>query len=168
MWKDNLVVSIIKIRIGYGKGLDGIHSSTIIQDVISKYQSEPAIAVAYFYFDFNGVDKQQTEMLVRSLIVQLIAQCPRLPELLQSTHSKSQSGLKQPTIEEMIMILRQLLKGFNTTYILLDALDECTDREALLDFIEALMGWNISGLHVLTTSRKENDITATIEPLVTC
>lgn len=145
-----------------------IPSSTIIQDVISKYQSKPMTAIAYFYFDFNDSDKQRTEMLIRSLIVQFAAQCSHLPESLKSAHSRSQGGHKQPTIGDMTIILRQILKSFNTSYILLDALDECTDRQDLFEFIESLMGWNINNLHVLTTSRKENDIAMSLEPLVTC
>lgn len=60
------------------------------------------------------------------------------------------------------------MKSFNTSYILLDALDECTDQENLLEFIKAFMDWDIDTLRVLTTSRKENDITTALEPLVTC
>lgn len=107
-------------------------------------------------------------MFLRSLIAQFAAQCRSLPESLQSAHSGSQSKQKQPTIEKMVFILSQMLKSFKATYIVLDALDECTDREDLLQFIEALMGWNIDKLHVLTTSRKENDIAASLETLVTC
>ena len=145
-----------------------IHSSTIIQDVISRYQSEPMIGVAYFYFDFNDLDKQRTEKLIGSLIVQLLAQCPHLPEWLQLAYSQSQDGQNQLTIETLTIVLRQMLESFNSTYILLDALDECTDREDLLEFIESLMNWNIHDLHVLATSRKENDIATSLEPLVTC
>lgn len=148
--------------------LDEIHSSTIIQDVKSDYEFDPTTAVAYFYFDFNDLDKQRTEKLIRSLIVQLVAQSPHLPESLQSAYSRSQSGQKQPAIEDMTAILRQILKVFKTTYILLDALDECIDRKDLLDFIKAHMGWNSNNLHVLTTSRKENDIATWLESLVTC
>lgn len=60
------------------------------------------------------------------------------------------------------------MKIFIKTYILLDALDECTDREDLLEFIETLTGWSIDSLHVLTTSRKKNDISLSLEPLVSC
>lgn len=42
------------------------------------------------------------------------------------------------------------------------------DRKDLLEFIKALMGWNTTNLHVLTTSRKEKDIAAWLESLVTC
>ena len=61
-----------------------------------------------------------------------------------------------------------MMKAFNSTYILLDALDECTDRKDLLEFIEVLRDWNIDNLHILATSRKEKDIARSLEPLVTC
>ena len=106
-------------------------------------------------------------MLIRSLIVQFSAQCLQLPESLQSAYSRSQNGQNQPTIEDLTNLLGQLLKSFNSTYILLDALDECTDREDLLEFIKVLTAWNIHGLHVLVTSRKEYDIATSLESLVT-
>lgn len=107
-------------------------------------------------------------MLIRSLIVQFMAQCRHLPDILQSAHSRWESEQKQPKIEEMTAILRQMVNCFNATYILLDALDECTDREELFKFIKAVIGWKITNLHILTTSRKENDIATSLEPLVTC
>ena len=136
--------------------------------MLSNYQSEATAAVAYFYFDFNDSDKQRTEKLIRSLIVQLSAQCLHLPTSLQSAYSRSQNGQNQLTVEDLKTLLCQMLESFDSTYILLDALDECADREDLLNFIEALMGWNAVGLHILATSRKENDITTSLEPLVTC
>ena len=136
--------------------------------MISHYQSKPKIGVAYFYLDFNDLDKQRTEKLIRSLIVQLLARCGYVPELLQSAYSQSQNGQTQPTTEDLTVILCQVLEIFDSTYILLDALDECTDREELLKFIEALMDRDIKYLHIISTSRKENDITMSLEPLVTC
>ena len=106
-------------------------------------------------------------MFIRSVVLQFAAQCSHLPDLLQLAHSQSQSEQKQPTVNDMTTVLRQMLKSFSTTYILLDALDECTDREDFLHFIEVLMSWNISSLHMLATSRKENDIATSLDPLVT-
>ena len=148
--------------------INSTRSSTIIQDLISYYHSERTIAVAFFYFVFNDPDKQRAEKLIRSLLVQLSAKCLHLPEPLQSAYYRSQNGQNQPTIEELSLLLRQIIKGFRSTYILLDALDECTEREDILNFIEVLMGWNIDSLHVLSTSRKESDIATSLEPLATC
>ena len=100
--------------------------------------------------------------------MQISAQCLHLPKSLQSAYSRSQNGQNQLKIEDLTVILRQMLKIFNSTYILLDALDECTDREDLLEFIEGLMDWNVHSLHVLATSRRENDIATSLEPLITC
>lgn len=106
-------------------------------------------------------------MLLRSLIVQLAAQCSQLPESLRLAYSWSQSEQIRPTVQELTTLLHQMLKHFNSTFILLDALDECAGREHLFEFVEALMGWKISNLHLLATSRKENDIATSLEPLIT-
>ena len=107
-------------------------------------------------------------MLIRSLIVQLLGQDPHLPESLQLAYSRSQNGKNKLSIKELTALLRQMMKAFNSTYIVLDALDECTDRKDLLEFIEVLRDWNIDNLHILATSRKEKDIARSLEPLVTC
>ena len=122
----------------------------------------------YFYFDFNDSEKQLTEKLIRSLILQLSAQCPHIPTSLLLAYSRSQNGQNQLTVDDLKALLRQMLESFSSTYVLLDALDECTDREDLLEFIEVLMGWNANDLHILATSRKENDIAISLESLVTC
>lgn len=101
-------------------------------------------------------------------MVQLSAYCPHIPDSLQSAYSQSQNGKNQLTTEELTNVLHQMVKIFKSTYILIDALDECKDLEDLLEFIKALMGWNIDSLHVLATSRKENDIAEFLDPLVTC
>ena len=60
-----------------------------------------------------------------------------------------------------------MISTFKSTYILLDALDECIDRKDLFEFIVAVKDWNLDNLHLLATSRKETDITQSLEPLVT-
>ena len=58
---------------------------------------------------------------------------------------------------------------FPATYIILDALDECADREELMATIETVAGRQLETLHVIVTSRKERDIESSLESLVdTC
>lgn len=181
MWENSLMVSSFTINYRFAgvspwkfrfyentqatNKFDRICSSTIIHEVISNHQLEPEIAVAYFYFNFSDLDKKRTEKLIRSLIVQLLAQCQNLPESLESAYSHSQNGQNQPTIKELTKLLHQMVKMFKSTYILLDALDECTDRKDLLELIEEIIDWNMDSLHLLGTSRKESDITKSLEPL---
>ena len=60
-----------------------------------------------------------------------------------------------------------MLESFQQLYIVLDALDECTEREELLKFLETIAGWNNNKLHIIATSRREGDITDALDPWVT-
>lgn len=75
---------------------------------------------------------------------------------------------KPATDRRSRLILRQTLESVNGTDILLDALDECLDREDLFKFIESLVVWNTQKLYLLAISRKENDSPTSPELLVIC
>ncbi|KAK5445271.1 hypothetical protein LTS15_010052 [Exophiala xenobiotica] len=68
------------------------------------------------------------------------------------------NGQQQPADNAILSIFRAAIARPGETYIVLDALDECTDREHLLTSIREFNGTNPSGLHMLTTSRREKDI----------
>ena len=143
--------------------------SAIIQNVIEQSQQlGPAAAVAYFYFDFNDPSKQQTDGMLRSLLTQLSAQSPSSMRHLEITYSALQNGQQQPTTAALTMLLNQMLIEFNDTFLVFDALDECTNRDELHELITEISSWNLKSLHILTTSRKEKDIEDCLESLVTC
>lgn len=56
---------------------------------------------------------------------------------------------------------------FKETFIIVDALDECKEREELLILLKNLTSWGIEELHVLIISRRVRDIEETLESLVT-
>ena len=144
-----------------------IRSSTIIEDVLLQCQSDQALAMIYFYFDFNDADKQRHDNLIRSLVVQLPMRSSNTPEALNMLYSRCQDGQRQPTIDDLATTLQHVLGGFHETFLVLDALDKCTKREELLSLIERIAGWKIGKLHTLVTSRRERDIEETLEPLIT-
>jgi hypothetical protein len=59
-----------------------------------------------------------------------------------------------------------MTRTFDETYIILDALDECRERQELLDDIETFAEWRTERLHILATSRREKEIEERIEPLI--
>jgi hypothetical protein len=142
-------------------------SSTIVQDVMSHCQSDSTLRVAYFYFDFNDGEKQRHENLIRSLITQLSTPSAKTPEALQALYSRNQDGQQQPSNDRLVATLQSILGDFPKTYIILDALDECTDREELLELIREISGWKMGKIHILATSRRERDIEEALEPLLT-
>jgi hypothetical protein len=105
--------------------------------------------------------------MVRSLITQLSVQSSSTPQALQSLFSSKMNGEQQPMTSELLTTLRHIVQEFNETFIIIDALDECKEREELLADIERIVGWQTGKLHILATSRREKDIEETLEPLIT-
>ena len=143
-----------------------ILSSTIIQDIKTYCHSNPTRAVAYFYFDFNDMEKQRPENMIRSIITQLSFKYPSMSQALKSLFSSHTNGERQPIAGALITTLHQIIQGLDETFIVLDALDECTDRTELLEYIEIIAGWKLRNLHVIATSRKEKDLEDDLGPLL--
>ena len=144
-------------------------SATVLEDVLQYCSSDSGKAVAYFYFDFKNPQKQSSELMIKSLVTQLCLQCTGFPSLLDSLFGSSNNGQLQPLVETLLDALRQMCEEFLATHIILDALDECSDREELMATIETVASWQLENLHVIVMSRKERDIESSLESLVaTC
>ncbi|KAL9119965.1 MAG: hypothetical protein Q9187_003484, partial [Circinaria calcarea] len=124
------------------------------------------MAAAYFYFDFSDTSKQRHENMIRSLLTQLSMQCGGIPSSLRTLYDSCMGGAQQPTITTLIETLRHLVQEFQQMFVILDALDECKDRQDLLNTVEEVHGWKIGSLHLLVTSRREMDIEYSLDHLL--
>ena len=104
--------------------------------------------------------------MIRSLISQLSRQCTKIPTTLETLFSSCENGQRQPSPEALLEVLYQIVQGFPQSYIVLDALDECTDRVELMDILERIAKWRLKKLRLLVTSRKERDIERSLECVV--
>ena len=133
-------------------------STTIIErltDLCSNHQDH---ALAYFYFAFDDQAFQKVDGMIRSLAAQLCSQCTSIPCCVESLYSKGRSQPIPPTDDELRNMLRQLFDCFNHVFIVLDALDECTERHELILALVEIATWQNSKLHLLSTSRKESEL----------
>jgi hypothetical protein len=73
------------------------------------------------------------------MIVQLFMQSTNTPKALNTIYSHCQEGHQQPTIIDLTSTLKDMLGDFCETFIILDALDECTEREELLGLIKTIV-----------------------------
>jgi hypothetical protein len=119
--------------------------------------------VGYFYFKFDDPAKSTTGSLLRSLLKQFDVLCPRVLEELYNRDARD-----HPTEDELRHALHLILQGCKRPFIIVDALDECTDREQLLAFIDEIVNWRLPTLQLLVTSRPEQDFFDGLEALVTC
>ena len=131
--------------------------------MLNQHQVKPKSAVLYFYFDFNDAEKQRHEKMIRSLICQVFRYCGN--SLLENLYSSCSNGSRQPSEEALLDTLRQMMTFLEDIYIILDALDECEERDELLTDLEHMLSWGDANLHVLVTSRREQDIEEALKPL---
>jgi hypothetical protein len=123
-------------------------------------EANPTSAFAYFFFDGRDGQKnlQQVDSLIRSLISQFAAPYEGIPATLAKLYQSCHNGRSQPSVESLQSLLFTIIEAFDDVYIVLDALDECTERKDLLKWIKQMTSWKRSKLHLLTTSRPEEDI----------
>jgi hypothetical protein len=143
-----------------------ILSSTILEGLIRHFRNDPESVVVYFYFDFNDVQKQNPELMLRSLITQLSQHSVNSLEHLSALFSPCGDGQRQPSLLELLTTTEHMIQAFAHVYIVLDALDECTERSELLGVLESIVSWKFQNLHVLMTSRREQDITSSLDTYI--
>lgn len=131
-------------------------SSMIIEHL--NQQLDSSDAVLNFFFDFSDTDKQSLDKLVRSLTAQLYGKCEKSQKALDKLFSSCEDGRRQPTFEPLFDTFLQMVTHVKKVQIVIDALDECNTRSDLLSWMEDLANSSHAGLHVLATSRKEEDI----------
>jgi len=130
--------------------------------------------MAYYYFDFRDVKKQDCYGLLSSLISQLAVESDSCYEVLSQLYSENNTGAAKPDSIALSECIKDMLglPGQCPVYIIIDALDECPDtsgtpsaREEVLDLIDELVGQNLANLRLCVTSRPEIDIRKALERL---
>jgi hypothetical protein len=116
-------------------------------------------ALLYFYFNFNDSKKQSFDSMVRSLIFQLYHIQQRSRSYLEQLYDSCKDGQEQPQHSQLLVTLHIMLNNAGTTYVILDALDECRTRKELQSWLATP---EAQGLQLFLTSRKEDDIESSI------
>jgi Cdc6-like AAA superfamily ATPase len=140
-----------------------ILSSTIIEHLLQHCHDDTSMVVAYFYFDFNNTQKQDPELMLRSLLCQLVQRSVVIPKGVDALFSSCENGQRKPSSHALLQVTREAAQEFTHVYIVLDALDECTQRSELMNMLETVAAWQLDNLHLLVTSRKERDIESSLE-----
>ena len=147
--------------------------SAVIQDVEDMHAAGLA-TMAYYYFDFRDVKKQDCYGLLSSLIWQLSAESDSCYDVLSRLYSDNARGVRKPTISALKKCMTDILSlpGQATPYVIVDALDECPNlsgtpsaREEVLDLIQELVDLKLPNVHLCVASRPEIDIRMVLEPL---
>lgn len=142
---------------GSGKS---ILSSSVIKHLQDRHASKPSTALAYFYFSFSDIKKQNVDGMLASLIKQIGSR--RLNKQLLERLGEYKVKEQRPDTKTFGEVLISSLSGYSDVYVVIDALDECPvlneRRERLLESLNFILANTPDSLHVFLTSRKEPDI----------
>ncbi|KAF1925827.1 HET-domain-containing protein [Didymella exigua CBS 183.55] len=141
-------------------------STTVLEDVLQSCSQRSAGVSAHFYFDFNDAQTQGPDTMLRSLICQLSQNCARMPPSLDTLFAMRDSRQDLPSLQTLLEALKQMMLEFPQVFILIEALDECTQRRELMDVLDIVAWWQLDNVHLLMTSRKERDIESSLESYV--
>jgi hypothetical protein len=131
--------------------------------------SNPETALAFFYFSFNDTKTQNAIEMLCSLIKQICCRRPDTPQSIQALVEYKEKG-QRPDRRTLENTLVSTIRGFSRIYVVLDALDECPfengEWKKLLESVCRIHNQASENLHLLCTSRRETDITAVLEPML--
>lgn len=129
----------------------------------------PGRRIAYYYFDFQDVEKQRAESFIRSILRQLVADEPSMPHSISTMYKEYKDRGLSPSLDKLSSALAGLLRNSTEeTYILVDALDEVSDSNIRNEVINRLTNWysqNSTHTHILVTSRDVLNIREAIKDI---
>ncbi|KZV60933.1 hypothetical protein PENSPDRAFT_693837 [Peniophora sp. CONT] len=158
-------------------GNAGAGKSVLCSSVLDTLKVDPALSLAYFYFDFSDRDKQDCRALVSSLVFQLGTSSAACMTYLKDERQRYSDS--SPTYDELLDLLSHLLSLSIRPFIVIDALDECPKEardgtglgptKGLLGFLKHLCGLHRdrNDFHLFATSRREPNIEYYLDPLAT-
>jgi hypothetical protein len=149
--------------------------SAIIQD-IKRTRAAGLATMAYYYFDFRDVKKQDCYGLLSSLVLQLSVESDPCYSILSQLYLDNMNGAHEPDIGSLKECMKDMLNlpGQGPIYIIVDALDECPNssgtpsaREEVLKLIVELVNLELPNVHLCVASRPQVDIRVILDPLTT-
>jgi hypothetical protein len=109
--------------------------STTILDHLLQIDTHTTLA---FFFDFSDPRKQKLENLLRSLAIQLYHTRNEAAKRLDSFFASHNDGRRQPDTNALSACVDTMIQTAGKVFIIIDALDECTATEELLQWLKHL------------------------------
>lgn len=142
-------------------GMPGCGKTILLSTILDHQRQKGDKITLAFFFDFNDTKKQKLEALLRSLIFQLYTSEAKSEKHLHQLFEKLDDGEQQPGIDMMTACLKSMLDVCDKTAILIDALDECSQRCELLRWMERF-ALTLSTVQLIVTSRPEDGFNRSI------
>jgi Cdc6-like AAA superfamily ATPase len=141
--------------------------ASLVVDRLHAAQTEKApnekAAVVCLYLEYERMQEQSLQSLLAAILRQLVHQCPELPRSVTELHTTHTTNRSQPLLDEISSVLVDVIRKFPGVFLVVDALDECSEDTAR-DLLSNLRDHQRStGMKLLATSRPTIDFSEFFE-----
>jgi len=129
--------------------------ASVVIDHLWSHIRKDNVGVAYLFCDYKKQEEQTFINLIASILKQLAQQQITISDGIANCYHDHVMQKTYPTINQFCDLLKCGLTKFARTYIVIDALDECSDdysiRRRLLDTLRELQQSSL--INIMVTSR---------------
>jgi hypothetical protein len=129
--------------------------SSIVIDrlqTLQKTRTDQKVAVLMIYFAFDDANSQSPDLVLGSLLKQVLQYHLEVPQELRKDFRKHRNDGTRPSHDEIVKALEDALAQFDRVYIVMDALDELLEERKRRELVESVSGLN-EKINLLVTSR---------------
>ncbi|KAJ5610789.1 hypothetical protein N7510_007508 [Penicillium lagena] len=105
-------------------------ASAVIDHLNMRYRYSEDCGIAYVYF--NCFEMRSVQDYLSSLLAQLTQPLPRLPSSVMTLYNLHKNKESQLQYEQLTHALQSVFSIYNSVYIIVDALDECSNDDMAL------------------------------------
>ncbi|KAK6525995.1 hypothetical protein TWF281_011036 [Arthrobotrys megalospora] len=135
-------------------------TSIVVDHLCRFFSNTSAVGIAYVYFNFKHKNEQTIYNILASLLKQLAQRQYSLPASIKDLYDQHKNNRTWPSTNEITKALQAITKLYSSTFIVVDALDECqiSDycRNNFLSTIFRL--YTQCGINIFATSRHIQEI----------
>lgn len=140
-----------------------INRSLVVDTISALYALDDSVGLAFVYYKHQNRESQKFKDIVSAIIKQLSRKKEVLPNSLKELYQQYSRQDELPSQSKLQAQLVKVSESFNQVYIIIDALDECSDQKPFLSLITALI--QNSSVKICVTSRREQNIRNTFAKL---
>jgi hypothetical protein len=130
-----------------------ILTSIVVEDLRTFSRTELDVGIAFIYCDYKLRHQQTGDMLLTSLLKQLVAGRSTLPDHIQKLYNDHEMGTRSLSSEDIRATLRSVTSSYSRTFIVVDALDEGEDHHLTTLFSEVFSLQKRFDVNVIATTR---------------
>jgi hypothetical protein len=134
--------------------------AAITIDHLHRTMQSDDVGVAYIYCNYKAQEDQSATSLLAAVLKQLVQARPSIAEPMTRLYEQHANKMTKPELEEISDALQSVLANYSSVYVVVDALDECSDKDGTRSQLLAKLRdlQSKTDLRLMVTSRFVPDI----------